>query len=56
MLPLIGGAFVDPASMDETVVDATNRRGRDIRLRITCRGFGVHDAVNGALLLMEAQR
>ncbi|BBZ08896.1 chemotaxis protein CheR [Mycolicibacterium doricum] len=54
--PLIGGAFVDPSSMEQTVVDATNRRGRDIRLRITCRGFGVGDAVNGALLLMEAQR
>jgi two-component system CheB/CheR fusion protein len=54
--PLIAGTFVDPSGIEETVVDATNRRGRDVRLRITCRAFGADREFRGALLLMEVQR
>jgi two-component system CheB/CheR fusion protein len=53
--PLIGKAFVDPDSIGETIVDAVNRRGRKIKVHITCTAFhSLQDSVNGALLLMEA--
>jgi two-component system CheB/CheR fusion protein len=53
--PLIGTAFVDPDSVGETVVDVVNRRGRSIRLRVTCSAFrATESGVQGALLLMEA--
>jgi two-component system, chemotaxis family, CheB/CheR fusion protein len=52
--PLIGAAFVDPDSVDETTVDVVNRRGRSIRLRVTCSSFrATQSGVQGALLLME---
>lgn len=52
--PLIGRVFVDPDALEETTVDAVNRRGRDARVRVHCSAFrGVDGAVNGALLLME---
>ncbi|BBY05492.1 CheR family methyltransferase [Mycobacterium noviomagense] len=55
--PLIGNAFVDPQNPGETVLDAVNRRGRPIRVRVTCTGFQspAEGGVNGALLLMEPQ-
>jgi two-component system CheB/CheR fusion protein len=54
VLPLIGTAFVDPDSVGETIVDVVNRRGRNIRLRVTCSSFRASDSgVTGALLLME---
>jgi two-component system CheB/CheR fusion protein len=53
--PLIGRAFVDPDATEETVVEAMNRRGRTIALRVACRAFVENATVNGALLLMEAQ-
>ncbi|HEV7419117.1 MAG TPA: CheR family methyltransferase [Mycobacterium sp.] len=53
--PLIGTAFVDPDSVGETTVDVVNRRGRTIRLRVTCSSFRASNSgVKGALLLMEA--
>jgi two-component system CheB/CheR fusion protein len=42
---LIGSAFVDPTSAGEVVVDAVNRRGWPIRIRVTCRGFRSGDDV-----------
>lgn len=52
--PLIGNAFVDPASFGETVLDAVNRRGRPARVRVTCTSFrSAGDLIGGALLLME---
>jgi two-component system CheB/CheR fusion protein len=55
--PLIGNSFVDPNNAGEAVVDAVNRRGRPIRVRVTCAAFRADEqAVNGALLLMEVQR
>jgi two-component system CheB/CheR fusion protein len=54
VLPLIGTAFVDPDSVGETVVDVVNRRGRSIRLRVTCSSFRtVESGVHGAMLMME---
>ncbi|MCV7280757.1 PAS domain S-box protein [Mycolicibacterium flavescens] len=54
--PLIGQAFVDPEVTSDTAVDAVNRRGRAIRLRLTCTGFRSSEGtVDGALLLMEEQ-
>jgi two-component system CheB/CheR fusion protein len=52
--PLIGHAFVDPASAGEVTVDAVNRRGRRARVRVTVSSFNSPDgSVRGALLLME---
>jgi two-component system CheB/CheR fusion protein len=54
--PLIGNAFVDPATTGETNVDAVNRRGRSARIRVTCRAFrSSQESVNGALLLMAVE-
>jgi two-component system, chemotaxis family, CheB/CheR fusion protein len=51
--PLIGNAFVDPDAVGETSVDAVNRRGRNITVRVTCSSFrAAEGAVSGALLLM----
>ena len=53
--PLIGKAFVDADSTEETVVDAVNRRGRATRVRVLCSAFrSSAGTINGALLLMEA--
>lgn len=52
--PLIGTAFVDPDSVGETIVDVVNRRGRSIRLRVTCSSFRASQSgVQGAMLMME---
>jgi two-component system, chemotaxis family, CheB/CheR fusion protein len=52
--PLIGNAFVDADAAGELSLDAVNRRGRHITVRVTCSSFsGAEDTVNGALLLME---
>ena len=52
--PLIGQAFVDPESMGEATVDAVNRRGRHVRIRVRCSSFkSTEGAVSGALLLLE---
>jgi two-component system, chemotaxis family, CheB/CheR fusion protein len=52
--PLIGHAFVEADGTADAVVDAVNRRGKDIKVRVTCTGFRNTDgAVKGALLLME---
>ncbi|UXA10826.1 PAS domain S-box protein [Mycobacterium sp. SMC-8] len=54
--PLIGAVFVDGDLSEHTTVDAVNRRGRATRVRVLCTAFRSADnAVNGALLLMEAQ-
>jgi two-component system, chemotaxis family, CheB/CheR fusion protein len=54
--PLIGNAFVDPENPGESVVEAVNRRGRQVRVRLTCTGFqALEGGVNGALLLMDVQ-
>jgi two-component system CheB/CheR fusion protein len=55
--PLIGNAFVDPYNPSEAVVEAVNRRGRPIQVRVTCTGFQAHpeEGVNGAVLLMESR-
>ncbi|OBG18428.1 chemotaxis protein CheR [Mycolicibacterium celeriflavum] len=54
--PLIGRAFVDAESTEETVVEAVNRRGRPTRVRVTCSAFRSTPAsISGALLLMEAE-
>ena len=55
--PLIGNAFVDPDNPGESVVEAINRRGRPIRVRVICSGFQTPDVgVSGALLMMDIQR
>jgi len=52
--PLIGNAFVDPEAIGETRMNAVNRRGRQIGLRVTCTSFrSGGGSVTGALLLME---
>jgi len=53
---LIGKAFVDPGSFGEVTIDAINRRGRSLRIRVTCTAFrNSADLINGAVLLMEPQ-
>ena len=55
--PLIGNAFVDPDHPGESVVEAINRRGRPIQVRVICTGFQTPGlGVSGALLLMDIQR
>jgi two-component system CheB/CheR fusion protein len=54
--PLIGKAFVEADATESTVVEAMNRRGRTVSLRVTCRAFANGATVSGALLLMEEQR
>ncbi|KAA0101856.1 PAS domain S-box protein [Mycolicibacterium sp. P1-18] len=52
--PLIGNAFVDPDATSEMRIEAVNRRGRQIALRVTCSSFRlVGGSISGALLLME---
>lgn len=54
VLPLIGSAFVDPDKPGEILVDAVNRRGRAVRVRLTCSSFpDPGGGVGGSLLLME---
>ncbi len=54
VLPLIGNAFVDADSSGEAEVDAVNRRGRPVRVRVTCTSFRSGEGTaGGALLLME---
>ncbi|BBX31644.1 chemotaxis protein CheR [Mycolicibacterium mageritense DSM 44476 = CIP 104973] len=54
--PLIGNAFVDSGQTGEVLLDAVNRRGRNIRVRVTCTAFrSAEGGVKGALLLMEEQ-
>jgi two-component system, chemotaxis family, CheB/CheR fusion protein len=52
--PLLGNAFVDADAAGEATVDAVNRRGRHVKVRVTCTSFrSAQGAVSGALLLME---
>ena len=52
--PLIGNAFVDPDAAGEISLEAVNRRGRHVVVRVACSSFhGADGTVNGALLLME---
>ena len=37
--PMIGNAFVDPDSPGTAIVEAVNRRGRAVRLRVVCTAF-----------------
>jgi two-component system, chemotaxis family, CheB/CheR fusion protein len=53
--PLIGNALVGAETAGELSLDAVNRRGRHITVRVTCTSFrGSEDTMNGALLLMES--
>lgn len=52
--PLIGTAFVDQDAREQVMVDAVNRRGRNITVKVTCTAFrSTEGSINGALLLME---
>jgi two-component system CheB/CheR fusion protein len=52
--PMIGNAFVDPQSAVAATVEAVNRRGRSVRLRVVCTAFvSATSAVTGAMLRME---
>lgn len=54
--PLIGNALVDPDTTGEVVVEAVNRRGRFVRVHVTCTAFrSPQGSVNGAVLLMDAK-
>ncbi|WP_445168790.1 CheR family methyltransferase [Mycolicibacterium sp. Dal123E01] len=54
--PLIGHAFVD-AGVDDVVVEAVNRRGKHLHVKVSCSAFRSADgAVTGALLFIEPQR
>ncbi|ORX05535.1 CheR family methyltransferase [Mycolicibacillus trivialis] len=55
--PLIGQVFVAPDEPGEALIEAVNRRGRPVTVRVTCTGFRSSDAagVDGAMLLMEVQ-
>lgn len=52
--PLVMAALFNPEPAGETVVEAVNRRGKPIRLRIASSSFCAEQTdVKGALLLME---
>ena len=52
--PLIGTAFVDQDAREQVMVDAVNRRGRSITVKVTCTAFrSAEGSTTGALLLME---
>jgi two-component system CheB/CheR fusion protein len=54
ILPMIGNAFVNPESPGTAVVEAVNRRGRTVQLRVVCTAFkSATTAIIGAMLLME---
>jgi two-component system CheB/CheR fusion protein len=54
---MVGKALVDADTFSETLVDAVNRRGRTLQIRVSCAAFCRPDnTVTGALLLMDAQR
>jgi two-component system CheB/CheR fusion protein len=53
--PLIGKIFVEPNTVEDTAIDAVNRRGKQVRVRVTCTAFGYNgDSASGALLTMDA--
>lgn len=53
--PLIGNAFVDADAAGEISLEAVNRRGRTVTVRVVCSSFrGIEGSANGALLLMES--
>jgi two-component system CheB/CheR fusion protein len=53
--PLIGRIFVEPNTVEDAAIDAVNRRGKQVRLRVTCSAFGYNgDSASGALLTMDA--
>src|SRR6195952_1475791 len=52
--PMIGNAFVDADSAGTAIVEAVNRRGRAVRLLVSCTAWvSTTGAITGALLLME---
>jgi len=52
--PMIGTAFVDQDAREQAMVEAVNRRGRNITVKVTCTAFRSGEgSINGALLLME---
>jgi two-component system CheB/CheR fusion protein len=53
---MIGNSFVDPDTVGEATIEAVNRRGKQVQIRLTCTGFrSSDDGAHGALLLMEPQ-
>jgi two-component system, chemotaxis family, CheB/CheR fusion protein len=53
--PLIGKVFVEPDTVEDAAVDAVNRRGKAVRVRVTCSAFGANgDSATGVLLTMDA--
>lgn len=53
--PLLSSSL-DGSEREEIVLDATNRRGRSFRCRVTCRPLGAdHDgSLSGVIVMMEA--
>jgi two-component system CheB/CheR fusion protein len=52
--PMLGSALVDPLFTTETQVDAVNRRGREIHIRLVCSALRTPGGTpQGALLFME---
>ena len=52
--PLIGRILVEPGTVENTAVDAVNRRGKQVRIRVTCSAFGYNgNSASGALLAMD---
>ncbi|MBD0860374.1 PAS domain S-box protein [Gordonia sp. zg691] len=53
--PMVGNAFVDPSYTDSRELDAINRRGRTVRIRIRCSPFRSRNhAIRGAMLVVES--
>ncbi|EWC63254.1 Chemotaxis protein methyltransferase CheR [Actinokineospora spheciospongiae] len=50
----LGVALIDPAFTEVLVMDAVNRRGQSIRLRLTCGSLrNEHEQTRGAILVMD---
>ena len=52
--PLVGSAFVDPGYSGAAELDAINRRGRTVRIRVRCTAFRSRGGdIRGAMMMVE---
>ena len=48
--------LTDKAAVSDTTVDAVNRRGRAVRLKVACRRLrGEDDMVHGVIMVMDQE-
>ncbi len=56
IVPLLQRMLTDKAAVSDTTVDAVNRRGRAVRLKVACRRLrGEDDMVHGVIMVMDQE-